>query len=208
MENIEFNKIISFDENSKFERINEASAVEYFLTCSDDNLKKSFLDKFNIYIKKGLNSKVYTNNTMQDLMFIIFYLYNDPYSLLVQFNRLVEETNGCYTDYYYIINFDNLDKRENQYRYIRTIREMVSDIEISESYSDLSLSRDFKDKLIKYRDDIEFNKRKNSFLKEYGELDIEELKISFDYYMSKEYMDNGARRKSWGFLQGAYSSDR
>ena len=208
MENIEFNKIISFDENSKFERINEVSAVEYFLTCSDDNLKKSFLDKFNIYIKKGLNSKVYTNNTMQDLMFIIFYLYDDPYSLLVQFNRLVEETNGCYTDYYYIINFDNLDKRENQYRYIRTIREMVSDIEISESYSDLSLSRDFKDKLIKYRDDIEFNKRKNSFLKEYGELDIEELKISFDYYMSKEYMDNGARRKSWGFLQGAYSSDR
>ena len=114
---------------------------------------------------------------------------------------MVEETNGCYTDYYYIINFDNLDKRENQYRYIRTIREMVSDIEISESYSDLSLSRDFKDKLIKYRDDIEFNKRKNSFLKEYGELDIEELKISFDYYMSKEYMDNGARRKSWAFYK-------
>ena len=39
-------------------------------------------------------------------------------------------------------------------------------------------------------------------------LDIEELKISFDYYMSKEYMDNGSRRKSWGFLQGAYFSDK
>ena len=208
MENREFNKIISFDENTEFERVNEKIAVEYFLNCCDEDLKKVFLDKFDIYIKKGLNSKVYTNNTMQDLMFIIFYLYDDPYSLLVQFNRLVEETNGCYTDYYDIINFDNLDKRENQYRYIRTIREMVSDIEISKSYSDLSLSRDFKDKLIKYRDDIEFNKRKNSFLNEYGELDIEELKISFDYYMSKEYMDNGLRRKSWGFLQGAYSSDR
>ena len=179
MENREFNKIISFDEKTMFERVNEKNAVEYFLNCSNDDLKKVFLDKFDIYIKKGLNSKVYTNNTMQDLIFIIFYLYDDPYSLLVQFNRLVEETNGCYTDYYYIINFDNLDKKENQYRYIRTIREMISDIQISESYSDLSLSRDFKDKLIKYRDDIEFNKRKNSFLNEYGELDIEELKIDF-----------------------------
>lgn len=109
MENREFNKIISFDENTEFERVNEKIAVEYFLNCSDEDLKKVFLDKFDIYIKKGLNSKVYTNNTMQDLMFIIFYLYDDPYSLLVQFNRLVEETNGCYTDYYYIIElFGNL----------------------------------------------------------------------------------------------------
>ena len=208
MENVEFNKIISFDENSKFERINEGRAVEGFLTCGDDTLKKAFLDKFNIYIKKGLNSKAYTNNVMQDLMFIIFYLYDDPYSLLVQFNSLVEETNSSYIHYFDMIKFNNLDKRENQYRYIRTIKEMISDIEISESYSDLSLSRDFKDKLIKYRDDIEFNKRKNSFLNQYGNLNIEELKISFDYYMSKEYMDNGLRRKSWGFLQGFDFDDR
>ena len=35
MENREFNKIISFDENTEFERVNEKIAVEYFLNCSD-----------------------------------------------------------------------------------------------------------------------------------------------------------------------------
>ena len=74
MENREFNKIISFNENSEFERVNEKTAVEYFLNCSDETLKRAFLDKFDLYIKKGLNSNVYTNNTMQDLM-LLFFIY-------------------------------------------------------------------------------------------------------------------------------------
>lgn len=199
MENLVFNNILSFDENNEFERVNEKTAIESFFTCSDSSIKESFLEKFANYIKRGLEEKKFPNDTMQDLMFTIFYLYDDPYPLLIQFNELIENISSCNNDR---INFNGLDKITNQCQYIKVIRNIISDIEHDKSYSDLNLSSDFKKKLIKYRNDIEFNRKKDALLSEYGSLDEQELKKSFEYYISKEYKKDGTKKRAYGFLEG------
>lgn len=198
MENIAFNEIISFDENSEFKRINEASAVEYFFTCSDDSIKKSFLDKFAIYIKKGLEARGFTTINMEDLMFIIYNLYDDPFPLLGNFNQLIEDISSDICEKYYKVNFSNIDTKKNIKNYFAIIDEIISDVRDFHTYRDFIISRELKKKLTMYRDDIEFAKRKEAFLNRYGDIDDEKLKKAFDYYVSKKY---GWKKDNGGFLK-------
>ena len=202
MENIDFNEILSFDENSKFKRINEASAVEYFLTCSDDSIKKSFLDKFAIYVKKGLEERKFTNNNMEDLMFIIYNLYDDPFPLLVNFNQLIEDISSNSCGNYYKVDFSNIDTKKNIKNFFAIIDEIISDVRDFHAYRDFIISRELKKQLTMYRNDIEFAKRKEAFLNRYGDIDKEKLKEAFDYYVSKEYNEYGCKKNSGGFLKG------
>ena len=208
MENISFNEIISFDENSKFKRINEANAVEYFLTCSDDYMKRSFLDKFAIYIKKGLEARGFTNNNMADLMFIIYNLYDDPFPLLVNFNQLIEDISSNSCGNYYKVNFSNIDTKKNIKNYFAIIDEIISEVGYCYSYSDFIISRELKKQLTMYRNDIEFAKRKDSFLKQYGNINEEKLKEAFDYYISKQYDEDGSKREKNIFLKDAGNNDK
>ena len=193
--NIDFNEILSFDENSKFKRINEASAVEYFLTCSDDSIKKSFLDKFAIYVKKGLEERKFTNNNMEDLMFIIYNLYDDPFPLLVNFNQLIEDISSNSCGNYYKVDFSNIDTKKNIKNFFAIIDEIISDVRDFHAYRDFIISRELKKQLTMYRNDIEFAKRKEAFLNRYGDIDKEKLKEAFDYYVSKEYNEYGCKKK-------------
>ena len=199
-----FNEIISFDENSNFKRMDETAAIEYFLNCNDEVIKNAFLDKFAIYIKKGLEAREFPNNTMQDLMFVIYYLYDDPFFLLVQFDELVESITARFWHRKFL--FSNIDTKENMKRYFSIITDIISDVKDTDSHSDLKLSTELKTQLIMYRNDVEFNKRKKAFLDQYKDVDEEQLKKAFEYYISKEYKEDGSKRNKLGFF--GYNEDR
>lgn len=200
MENIAFTEIISFDESKKFKRINETEAVEYFLNCNDDNLKKLFLDKFVIYIEKGLETKEFTNNTMKDLMFIIYYLYDDPFSLLVCFSDLIEEINFNVLKLHTCAVSKNIAASSDERRYFSIMANIIAGTEKSRNSNNSELTVELKNKLIAYRNDVEFMIRKNDFLEEYGKIDDEELKQAFEKYIDEEYHEDGIRRINYGFF--------
>lgn len=168
-----FYQFISLD-MSKADVVNvsEEDAVRYFIHHATEEEKKLFLKQFSTYIQKYLEIPNRDFVKEKNLMFEAFLLYDNYFPVLALFPNYTEKDRVKGAAFY------------------NDIYGRVLDLYCSESSNEEEASRELSVDLMKeikeYRMDRDFLKRKDSFLKMYGQVDSKVLKDAYTLYVTKE----------------------
>lgn len=163
----QFYKIISYeyDKNSIL-NIHERHALHYFLIEATDSERALFLDTFPNYVVMCSHDSRISDDRKYALMSEVYYLYDDPFSLLALFAEL----DGDLYDNVYMMNFHS---REFYY-------ELYNKIKNYNFFADYLL----KDALIDYREDRDFCKSRENMIKKYGNIDKDILEKNYNFYLT------------------------
>ena len=184
----EFYKIISFDKDrDNFKEIDDIGAVLYFLEDATLEEREEFLQSFSVYVDKIVPTLNVYDEKRYNLMTEIYYLYDDPFKMLAKFAKFDDKKL-----------FVNKEDISNIYFDTYTF---YSDLYSCISTNDFNGYISFKDKLIDYRDNKNFEKNKSKFRSKYGNISREELEKAYEFFLEKEYNALRSDLKFFSFVR-------
>ena len=168
-----FYQFISLDMNQvDVVSVSEEAAVRYFIHHATEEEKEVFLKQFSTYIKKYLEISNRDFVKDKNLMFEAYHLYDNYFPVLALFPNYTEKDRVKGSTFYNDIYGRALDLYWS---------EPANKEEVARE-----LSVDLMKEIREYRMDRDFLKRKDSFLKMYGQVDSKVLKDAYTLYVTKE----------------------